>query len=77
MPGKDFSEKAYQISKQFEDLSTSSKDNWQDDQATRFGYDYVEPISIALCEMQLPIEKIVDLVDTKLREIQSYANGRY
>lgn len=76
MAGKDYSEQAYHISKQFEDLTTSSKDSWQDVQATRFGYDHVEPISKALREMQLPIEKIVDLVDTKLHEIQSIANGK-
>lgn len=76
MPGKDYSEQAYQISMQFEDLTMSSKDSWQDDQAARFGYDHVEPISKALREMQLPIEKIVDFVDTKLHEIQSIANGK-
>lgn len=76
MPGKDYSEQAYQISKQFEDLTMASKTSWQDDQANRFGYDYIEPISKALREMQLPIEKIVDLVDTKLREIQGYTNGK-
>ncbi|MBD5211442.1 MAG: hypothetical protein HDS77_09340 [Bacteroidales bacterium] len=76
MAGKDYSAEAYQISKQLEDLTTSSKDSWQDEQATRFGYDHIEPISKALREMQLPIEKIVDFVDTKLREIQSYANGK-
>lgn len=74
MPGKDFSDEAYQISKQFEDLITSSKDNWQDEQATRFGYNHVEPISKALREIQLPIEKIVDLLDTKLNEIRNIAN---
>lgn len=74
MAGKDFSEEAYQISKQFEDLTTSSKDSWQDEQATRFGHSHVEPISKALREMQLPIEKIVDLVDTKLNEIRNIAN---
>ena len=76
MAGKDYSAEAYQISKQLEDLTTSSKDSWQDEQATRFGYDHIEPISKALREMQLPIEKIVDFVDTRLREIQSYANGK-
>ncbi len=76
MAGKDYSEQAYHISKQFEDLTTSSKDSWQDVQATRFGYDHIEPISKALREIQLPIEKIVDLVDTKLHEIQSIANGK-
>lgn len=76
MAGKDYSEQAYQISKQFEDITTSSKDSWRDEQATRFGYDHVEPISKALREIQLPIEKIVDLVDTKLHEIQSIANGK-
>lgn len=75
MPGKDYSDQAYHISKQFEDLTASSKNSWQDEQATRFGYDHVEPISKALREMQLPIEHIVDLVDTKLKEIQRYANG--
>lgn len=74
MPGKDFSEQAYHISKQFEDLSTYSKDSWQDDQATRFSYNHIEPISKVLREMQLPIEHIVDLVETKLHEIQSIAN---
>ncbi len=75
MAGKDYSEQAYHISKQFEDLTTSSKDSWQDEQATRFSYDYVEPIRKALSDMQLPIESIVDLVDTKLNEIKSIANG--
>ena len=74
MAGKDYSEQAYHISKQFEDLTTSSKDSWRDEQATRFGYEYVEPISKALREMQLPIESIVDLVDTKLHEIRNIAN---
>lgn len=76
MSSKDYSEQAYHIYKQFEDLTTSSKDSWQDEQAKHFGYDYVEPISRALREMQLPIEKIIDLVDIKLREIQSIANGK-
>lgn len=76
MPGKDYSEQAYHISKQFEDLTISSKDSWQDEQATRFGYYHVEPISRALREMQLPIEKIVDLLDTKLHEIKNIANGK-
>ncbi len=76
MPGKDYSEQAYHISRQFEDLTISSKDSWQDEQATRFGYDHVEPISKALRDMQLPIEIIVDFLDTKLQEIQSIANGR-
>lgn len=76
MPGKDYSEQAYHICKRFEDLTESSNDNWQDEQATRFRYGHVEPISKALREMQLPIERIVDLVDTKLQEIQSIANGR-
>ncbi len=75
MAGKDYSEQAYHICKQFEDLITSSKDSWQDEQATRFGYDYVEPIRKALSDMQLPIESTVDLVDTKLNEIKSIANG--
>ena len=75
MAGKDYSEQAYYISKQFDDLIASSKDSWQDEQATRFGYDHVEPIRKTLSEMQLPIETIVDIVDTKLREIQGYANG--
>lgn len=75
MAGKDFSEQAYHISKQFEDLVASSKDSWQDEQAARFGYDHVEPISKALREIQLPIESIVNIVETKLKEIQSYANG--
>lgn len=74
MAGKDYSEQAYQISKQFEDLATSSKESWRDEQATRFGYNHVEPISKALREIQLPIEKIVDLVDTKLNEIRNIAN---
>lgn len=76
MPGKDYSQQAYQISQQFEDLAKSSKESWKDEQATRFGYEYLDPISKALRDIQLPIEKIVDLVDTKLREIQSLANGR-
>lgn len=76
MAGKDYSEQAYHISKQFEDLTTASKDSWQDEQATRFGYDHVEPISKALREMQLPIESVIDIVDTKLHEIQSIANGK-
>lgn len=74
MPGKDYSEKAYQISRQFEDLIASSKDSWQDEQAERFGYNHVEPISNTLREIQLPIEHIVDFVDSKLREIQNIAN---
>lgn len=76
MPGKDYSQQAYNIRKQFEDLITSSKDSWQDEQATRFGYDHAEPIRKALSDMELPIESIVDLVESKLREIQSYANGK-
>lgn len=76
MPGKDYSEQAYQIRKQFEDLINSSKDTWKDEQAARFGYDHAEPIQKALTDMELPIENIVDLVETKLKEIQSYANGR-
>ena len=76
MAGKNYSEQAYHISRQFEDLTTSSKDSWQDEQATRFSSDHVEPISKALREIQLPIEKIVDLVDTKLHEIQAIANGK-
>ncbi len=76
MAGKDFSEQAYHIGKQFEDLIASSRDSWQDDQATSFVYDYVEPIRKALSDMQLPIESIIDLMDSKLNEIQSMANGR-
>lgn len=76
MAGKNFSEQAYHISKQLEDLIASSKDSWQDEQSTRFGYDYVEPIRKALSDMQLPIESIIDLIDSKLHEIQSIVNGR-
>lgn len=76
MAGNDFSEHAYHISRQLEDLIASSKDSWQDEQATRFGYDYVEPIRKALSDMQLPIESIIDLMDSKLNEIQSITNGR-
>lgn len=76
MAGKDYSDQAYHISRQFEDLTMSSKNSWQDEQATKFGYDYVEPIMKALSDIQLPIETIVDLVDSKLNEIQNIANGR-
>lgn len=75
MPGKDYSEQAYHIRKQFEDLINSSKDTWQDEQATRFAYDHAEPIRKALSDMELPIETVVDIVETKLKEIQSYVNG--
>ncbi|MDE6278277.1 MAG: hypothetical protein K2M06_09260 [Muribaculaceae bacterium] len=75
MPGKDYSEQAYHISMQLDDLVKASKENWQDEQAKRFGYNHIEPISTALREIQLPIEKIIDLVDTKLHEIQKIANG--
>lgn len=76
MAGKDYSEQAYHISRQFEDLTTASKNSWKDKQAVSFGYDYVDPICKALSDMQLPIESIVDLVDTKLDEIKAIANGR-
>lgn len=76
MAGKDFSDEAYHISRQFEDLIASSKKEWQDEQAGKFGYDYVEPIRKALSDIQLPIESIIDLVDSKLNEIQNIANGR-
>lgn len=76
MPGKDYSEQAYAISQQFEDLANSTKESWQDEQATRFGYDHIEPISKALREIQLPIESIVDTLDSKLNEIRSIANGK-
>lgn len=76
MAGKDYSDEAYQIYRQFEDLIVSSKNEWQDEQAVKFGYDYVEPIQKALSDIQLPVESIIDLVDSKLNEIQSIANGR-
>ena len=66
MAGKDFSDEAYHISRQFEDLIVSSKGHWQDEQADKFGYDYAEPIRKALSDIQLPIESIIDLVDSKL-----------
>jgi len=76
MAGKDYSEEAHQISKRFDELSISSKEQWQDEQANRFGYTHLEPIRHALSEMQLPIEQIVDIVDTKLQEIRNIANGK-
>lgn len=76
MAGKDYSEEAYHIGRQFDDLAASSHDSWQDEQADKFGYDHIEPIRKALIDIQLPIESIIDLVDTKLNEIQSIANGR-
>ncbi len=76
MAGKEYSDKAYQIRRQFEDLTTASKDNWQDEQAVRFGYDHAEPIRKALSDIEVPIESIIDLVNSKLSEIQRIANGK-
>ena len=76
MAGKDFSEQAYQISLQFDDMMSSAEKDWQDEQARRFRYGHVEQIRKALTEIQLPVEHIIDLVDKKLNEIQNAANGK-
>lgn len=76
MAGKDYSEEAYQISKQFDEIASSTDKDWQDEQARRFGYEHIVPIRDALSGIQLPIESIVDLVEKKLNEIRSIANGK-
>ncbi len=74
MAGKDYSDEAYHIARQFDELVSSTDGYWQDEQATKFGYDHVEPIRKALSDIQLPIESIIDVLDTKLNEIRNIAN---
>ena len=74
MAGKDYSQQANLLCKQFEDLANSSKKDWQDDQAKRFEYDHVEPVRKALSDMQISIEQVVDVLDTKLNEIRGIAS---
>lgn len=74
MNGKDYSEEAYHIALRFDDLMASVEKEWRDDQAKRFDYDHAEPIRKALSDIRLPIESIVDLVESKLDEIRSIAN---
>ena len=44
MAGKDYSDEAYHIARQFDELVSSTDGYWQDEQATKFGNDHVEPI---------------------------------
>lgn len=74
MAGKEYSEEAYHIRMQFDELTSSIKQDWRDDQATKFDYDHVEPMQKALSDIQTPIEHVVDILDTKLNEIRSIAN---
>lgn len=75
MPGKEYSEEAYRIRQQFDGVVNVSKQWWQDNQAIRFGYDFIDPITQSLQEMQLPIEIVVDEVEQRLQKIQEIANG--
>lgn len=74
MAGKNYSEEAYQIRRQFDELASSTQEQWQDEQARKFRYEHIDRMSNALSDIQLPIEYIVDLVDKKLNEIRSIAN---
>lgn len=74
MAGKNYSEEAYQIRRQFDELASSNQEQWQDEQARKFRYEHIDRMSKALYDIELPIESIVDLVDKKLNEIRSIAN---
>lgn len=74
MVGKDYSEQAYHIQLQFDELTSSIKQDWRDDQATKFVYEHVDPMRKAFSDIQIPIEYVVDILDTKLNEIRSIAN---
>lgn len=76
MSGKDYSQQAYYICQQFEALVSSSEEGWKDEHGKKFGYDHVEPIRKALSDMQLSIECVVDVLDSKLNEIRGIASGR-
>ncbi|MGN0224738.1 MAG: hypothetical protein ACI4A7_01460 [Prevotella sp.] len=74
MAGKNYSEEAYQIRRQFDELVSSMQEQWKDEQARKFGYEHIEQIRRALYDIELPIESIVDFVDKKLDEIRYIAN---
>lgn len=59
----------------FDDATKWSEEHWHDDQATSFKYTHVERVSKALSDMQLDIEHIIDLVDSRLEKIRSAANS--
>ncbi len=75
MAGRQYAEEAYRIRLEFEDMASSVQEQWKDDQANRFKYGHLEEIDRALLGIELPIEKIVDLVDSKLEEIRNISNG--
>lgn len=75
MAGKEFSDEAYEISRQFEELVESAYQQWQDDQAKKFGYEHIDPVRRALSGIQLPVEAIVDFLDSRLNEIRGIAGG--
>lgn len=76
MAGKEYSAEAYRIGRELDEMASAAVEGWRDEQAKRFGYEYMAPVRQALSDMQLPIEAIVDLVDLKLKEIQEIANGK-
>lgn len=75
MAGKEFSDEAYEISRHFDGLVESAYQEWQDDQAKKFVYDHIEPMRKALSDMQLPVEAIVDFLDSRLKEMRGIAGG--
>lgn len=74
MAGKEYSEEAYHIRMQFDELTSSIKQDWRDGQSTKFAYDHVVPMQKALSDIQSPIESVVDILNTKLNEIRNIAN---
>ncbi len=76
MSGNDYSQQANYIYRQFDDLTTSTKEGWKDDQATKFEYNYIEPVRKALSDMQISIEYVVNVLDSKLNEIRGIASSR-
>lgn len=75
MAGKDYSQEAYQTMVRFEEMAKLAEEHWQDVQATSFKYTHTERVNKALVDMQLQIEHIIDLVDSKLDEIKQISNG--
>ena len=75
MPGKEYSQQAYQIRQQFEQLAISTDKEWQDEQASRFRYAYIDKVKQSLINIENPIERVVDILEVKLSEIQKIANG--
>lgn len=73
MSGQDYSQEAYRASVQFDDMAKTAEEQWRDEQASGFKYTHIDRVSHALNEIQIPIEQLINIVESKLSQIRQIA----